>query len=309
MRYVRGQEAILQRESLPELQWIDVRAADGPRSKLLFVPSETARARAPLVLIVPALGMEAGYYDRFATQLAARGFHTAAMDLRGNGSSELRASREVDFGYAEFLRYDLPAGIEAAKAAAPGAPLYLLGHSLGGQLATAFSGIHPEAGHEGLIFVASGTPYYRTWPLPHRAILYLVAHFFPWIANRHGHFPGQRIGFATREARTVMRDWATLVLEGRFRLRNWEGPEIEEAIAEVALPVLSITLEKDIFVPRHVAEHMLSKMPRAMIERWHWDPEAEGLPRTHHVRWPRRAEPVVERIAAWLEERLGDASL
>ncbi|HLV59973.1 MAG TPA: hypothetical protein VKY51_01070, partial [Fredinandcohnia sp.] len=160
-------------------------------------------------------------------------------------------------------------------------------------------------GIRGLIYVASGTPYYRTWPFPQRAILRGVAALFPWLADRIGHFPGERIGFATREARTVMRDWATLLLEGRYRLRNWDGPDIEEAIARVELPVLSITLAKDIFVPPHVAEHMLSKMPRAKVERWHWDPEAEGQERTHHVRWPRRALPVVERIAAWLEARRG----
>lgn len=288
-----------------EIEWIDVRAADGATSKLLFARAAGASTSAPLVAILPALGMEAGYYDRFAGQLAARGIHAAAVELRGNGTSNLRASREVDFGYADFLRHDLPAALRAAREAAPGAPLYLLGHSLGGQLATAYAGIRPEAGIRGMIFVASGTPYYRTWPIPQRAILWFVAHLFPWLADRVGHFPGQRIGFATREARTVMRDWATLLLEGRYRLRNWEGPDVEEAVSRVDLPVFSVTLEKDVFVPPHVAEHMLSKMPRARIERWHWDPESEGLERAHHVRWPRRAEPVVERIAAWLDARPG----
>lgn len=289
-----------------EIEWLDVRAADGPTSRMLL-----ARARepkAPLVLIVPALGMHAAYYDRFAGQLAARGVHAAAMELRGNGTSNLRASREVDFGYRDFLAFDLPAAIEVARRALPDAPLFLLGHSLGGQLATAYSGVEPKAGHRGLIFVASGTPYHRTWPFPQRTLLLMVAGLFPWMADVAGHFPGSRIGFATREARTVMRDWAAIIREGKFRLRNWEGADIEEGVAKVELPILSITLEKDVFVPRHVAEHMLSKMPRARIERWHWDPEAQGEPRTHHVRWPRRAEPVAERIVNWLHDRLSEDS-
>lgn len=294
-------QARMKAEAVPEIEWLDVRASDGPTSKLLLARSSAPRA--PLVLIVPALGMEAGYYDRFAKQLAQGGVHAAAMELRGNGTSNLRASHEVDFGYGDFLTYDLPAAIRVAREAVPGAPLYLLGHSLGGQLATAYAGLRREADLQGLIFVASGTPYYRTWGFPGRPILWIVARLFPWIADRVGHFPGRRIGFATREARTVMRDWATLIRDGVFRLRNWEGPDLEEGIAEVELPILSITLEKDVFVPKHAAEHMLAKMPRARVERWHWDPEAEGLPRTHHVRWPRRAEPVVERIVNWLGAR------
>lgn len=290
---------------IPAIEWLVVRAPDGPTSKLLLARS--AAERGPLVLIIPALGMEAGYYDRFALQLAERGIHAAAMELRGNGTSSLRASRTVDFGYGDLIAKDLPAAIQVARQAVPGAPLYLLGHSLGGQLATAYAGLEPEAGLQGLIFVASGTPYFRTWGVPERQILWLVGRLFPWLADRVGYFPGKRIGFATREARTVMRDWATLLRRGEFRLRAWEGPDIEKAIAGVELPILSITLEKDIFVPKAVAEHMLAKMPRARIERWHWDPEAEGLPRTHHVRWPRRAEPVVARIAGWLHDRRSES--
>lgn len=255
--------ATMKAKATPEIEWIDVQAPDGPTSKLLLARSATGRG--PLVLMIPALGMEAGYYDRFARQLAERGIHAAAMELRGNGTSSLRASHEVDFGYGDLLAKDLPAAIEAARAAVPGAPLFLLGHSLGGQLATAFAGLHPEAALEGLIFVASGTPYYKTWGFPGRQILWVVARLFPWLADRVGYFPGERIGFATREARTVMRDWATLLRRGEFHLRNWEGPPIEAAIRGVELPILSITLEKDIFVPRHVAEHMLAKMPRARV--------------------------------------------
>jgi len=289
-----------------DIEWLDVRAADGATSQLLLV--RAAEPKAPLVVIVPALGMHAGYYDRFAQQLAQRGVHAAALELRGNGTSNLRASRKVDFGYGHFLELDLPAGLEAARRALPEAPLFLLGHSLGGQLVTAYSGLHPEAGHRGLIFVASGIPYYRTWPIPQRTILWMVSYAFPWLAKAVGHFPGRHIGFATREARTVMRDWAEMLRSGHYRLRNWKGPDIEEAVRQVELPVLCITLEGDIFVPRHVAEHMLAKMPRARVKRWHWNPEATGEPPTHHVRWPRRAEAVAERIVKWLNDRLAEES-
>lgn len=291
------------------LEFLEVRTRDGATSQLLLArapappPGQAPAGEPPLVCVIPALGMEAGYYDRFAKELASRGVHVAVIELRGMGSSSVRASRQVDFGYGTHLVEDIPAALAVARGALPGAPLYLLGHSLGGQLATAFAGLHPEAAIEGMILVASGTPYFRTWPFPASLVLRIIAHTFLAIARAVGHFPGKRIGFATREARTVMRDWATLVHEGRFDLVGWDGPDIEAAIATLSLPVLAITLENDIFVPAHVTEHMLAKMPGARVERWHWDPEREGLPPTHHVRWPRRADPIVDRVEAWL--RLG----
>lgn len=294
------------------LEFLEVRTRDGARSRLMLARASVPDAGqgvptdAPLVCVIPALGMEAGYYDRFAKDLSSRGVHVAVFELRGMGSSSVRASREVDFGYGTHLSEDIPAALAVARGAVPGAPLYILGHSLGGQLATAFTGLHPEAAIEGLIFVASGTPYFRTWPFPASWILLGIVHAFLTIARVVGHFPGKRIGFATREARTVMRDWATLVREGRFSLVDWDGPDIEQAISTLTLPVLSISLEKDIFVPRHVTEHMLAKMPRARVERWHWDPEQAGEPPTHHVRWPRRATPIVDRVEAWLQARRRD---
>lgn len=284
-----------------ELETHEVRAPDGVTSRLLLGRAAGRGPDAPLVCVVPALGMEAGYYDRFAERLTARGLHVAVIELRGNGSSSIRASRDVDFGYGTLLTVDIPAALAVIRRELPEAPLYFLGHSLGGQLSTAYVGLHPEAGAEGLILVASGTPHFRTWPFAQGQTLRAIVHAFLAITRVVGFFPGKKIGFATREARTVMRDWATLVLTGRFDLVGWEGPDIEAAIGRIALPVLSITLEKDIFVPVHVAEHMLAKMPRARVQRWHWDPEAAGQPRTHHVRWPRRADPIVERVAAWIE--------
>lgn len=277
---------------------VEITAPDGATSRLFVARAENDEA--PVVLMIPALGMEAGYYDLFAKELADRGMHAAAVELRGNGTSSVRASKEVDFGYATFLG-DLPSALRATSALFPRSPLYLMGHSLGGQLATAYAGLHPDEGIRGLILVASGTPYYKTWPFPASRLLQGIAHVFYLLALLVGYFPGKRIGFATREARTVMRDWSRLVLDGRFRLAGWKGEDIEEAISRISLPILSITLEKDVFVPVNVAEHMLAKMPLARIERWHWDPEAEGLPRTHHVRWPRRSEPIADCIGRWLE--------
>src|SRR5215831_2038510 len=102
-------------------------------------------------LLVPAMGVPAAYYDRFAGQLSAAGFCVTVPDLRGTGDSTPGISRESRFGYADLVD-DLGVVLTATGAEAP----LLIGHSLGGHLAA----LHLALGGDGvgLVLVASGTP-------------------------------------------------------------------------------------------------------------------------------------------------------
>ena len=118
----------------------DASAADGHRWTLLARAPQRPRAR---LLWLPALGVAARHYLPLAEALAARGVDTRLHEWRGNGSSSLRASRTQDWGYRELLALDLPASV--ATLPVDGVPLLLGGHSLGGQLACCFGGLHPHA--------------------------------------------------------------------------------------------------------------------------------------------------------------------
>lgn len=89
-------------------------------------------AAAPLrgqVLIVHGLGEHSGRYAHVARQLAATGFTVAAYDHRGHGRSP--GPRGV-IPAADSLLADLGRMVARLRAAQPGLPLLLLGHSLGG---------------------------------------------------------------------------------------------------------------------------------------------------------------------------------
>ena len=87
------------------------------------------------VLIVHGLGEHIGRYAHVAAQLNAWGWRVAGHDQRGHGAS---AGPRGGLAHADDLLRDLAQVIDAQRAAHPGDPLLLLGHSMGGAVAARF---------------------------------------------------------------------------------------------------------------------------------------------------------------------------
>jgi pimeloyl-ACP methyl ester carboxylesterase len=100
----------------------------------------------PLVLL-HGFGNEAHIYDDFAPRVAPY-YRTVALDLRGHGDSGHDPEARYDY---EFHVRDLERVTEALGIGR----FVLLGHSLGGRIATLFAGSHPQR-MAGLVLVDSG---------------------------------------------------------------------------------------------------------------------------------------------------------
>ena len=92
---------------------------------------DTAAAKA-VVLIVHGLGEHSGRYRHVAETLVDAGYAVAALDHRGHGKSS--GKRVYVKSYDELMR-DLTQFRRMVEAEHPGAPLVVLGHSMGGNLA------------------------------------------------------------------------------------------------------------------------------------------------------------------------------
>jgi alpha-beta hydrolase superfamily lysophospholipase len=87
------------------------------------------------LLLVHGYGEHCGRYDPVGQWFAARGFAVHAYDHRGHGKSEGRVCHVDRFD--EFLD-DLARMLDAVREAEPGRPIFLVGHSMGGLITTAF---------------------------------------------------------------------------------------------------------------------------------------------------------------------------
>ncbi|MFD4372974.1 alpha/beta fold hydrolase [Streptomyces sp. NPDC058486] len=255
---------------------------------------------APVMVVLPAMGMSARNYTPLVRALHRAGMTVVTTDLRGHGESRPVPTRGVRFGYREIVEEDIGAVLRETATAFPEAPVLLLGHSLGGQLGLIHCGLlRPRLA--GVVLVASGSAWYRCFgPVagPRRLLLSQV---YAAVAALLGHWPGERLGFAGREAARLIRDWARQVRTGRYEVPG-AAEAYERALGRVTLPVLAVDVAGDALAPPAAVDHLCAKMPEAAVTRWHYGrDDAEGRP-LDHFRWIRHHHGLIERITAWASQ-------
>jgi len=268
---------------------LPVQADDGHRFALLARVPGQPRAR---LLWLPALGVAARHYLPFAEALAARGVAVYLHEWRGNGSSSLRPSRTQDWGYREILEQDLPASLAQVPTDAA-APLVIGGHSLGGQLACCFAGMHPQR-FARIWLVASGTPYWRTFPAPRGWALPLVYRFLPWLAQRHGVLHGRKLGFGGTEARGLIRDWSRVGLNNHYAAAGM-ATDLEAGMRDLRGRATAVVMAHDWLAPSGSMQGLLARMPGMRAQLSVITAQMLGA-RADHFAWMKTPEAVVEQL-------------
>lgn len=248
------------------------------------------------ILLLPALGTPARYYDRVALQLASQGLDTHTLELRGCGESPLRPARNCDFGFRELLDEDIPSALRMIGAGTDGTPVWLVGHSLGGHLAT-ISANRLASVIDGIALIACGSPWLEAYDAAMRRRIRTLTMLIPVCNALLGYFPGDRIGFGGRQPRRLMRDWRQLALSGRYHAEGIEE-DIEAGIARYAGPVLSLRMADDTFAPATATRAVTDKLVQAVLRESVLDAKTLGAC-ADHFRWARQPEAVVAQLSAW----------
>lgn len=272
-----------------------VTGRDGATSEMRSFTCEAPRA---VVVIVPAMGVAARFYDRFAEALNQHDLQVFVTELRGIGSSSVRAKRGVAFGYHELVEDDLVRAVDEARARSGSLPIHVLGHSLGGHLAILFGGLHRDAVASSIV-VAGGTPWFMNWPLPMRAKVLFGSTVMRGVGLALGHVPGDKLGFGGRESNGVVREWARFVRTNRLEPRGYDRAELARAMEASTIPLLGVSLEGDDWAPRISTDRLCEKLPNAQLTRIHME-QAEFAEKVDHFRWAKSPAPVARVVAEWI---------
>ncbi len=283
----------------PVVEIFTVEASDGHRFEVSLY--RAAQAGAPLLVFLPALGTPGKVYRHLAAALTAQGVQVALTDWRGMASSSMRASRGCDFGYRELVEIDAPALLAELAQRAPGAPLLVGGHSLGGQLGALTAATQPPV--RALVAVASGTVSLPSFSRRLQHGIRLIGTLAAVTGPLLGYFPGARLGFGGREARTLMRDWFHVARTGRYQPVG-SAIDFEAALSKLTIPALTLNFERDTWAPVAAADKLRTKLSGSRSEQWVWGDAECGGNGFDHYSWIRQGDRLAPALTHWIRSNI-----
>lgn len=235
------------------------------------------------VVIGAAMGVPQVYYGDFAAWLAQQGWRVVTFDYRGYGESRpgtrhggLRGFRTNLFDWAR----DYEAVLEWARERQPHGPLYLLGHSLGGQLPGMVRNRHLI---DGMVGVAAGSGYWRHNAPPTRRVAPLLWYLMvPLATPLFGYFPGKRLGAVGDLPAGVIRQWRRWCLNPHYSV-GAEGAAVRASYDAVRFPVLSVALADDEMLSTESMRGLLGLYRHAPRKLVVLAPQQVGVRRIGHL--------------------------
>lgn len=232
------------------------------------------------VLICPATGVAARYYQRYGSWLAARGYAVLALDYRGIGLSRpenLARFRATKFDWGNL---DCEAALAELQRRHPGLPLYGVGHSIGGFAI----GLAPSAVNlQRLFLVGSQYAYWRDYAPRVRWPYFFKWHLFmPAMAVIVGYFPGRRLGWLEDLPAGVALEWGLRYHPQFHRFYSWLphavppalSGELERRLQGFRGDVLAFAMVDDPYATSAATARLLDHYGGSRRLRVHLAPEA-----------------------------------
>jgi acylglycerol lipase len=270
-----------------------LRAADGVPLHYRSWPAPAERA---VLLVSHGLGEHGGRYAALARDLVEHGITTHAIDHRGHGHSGGRRGHVAHFG--EFVR-DFETFRAAIAKEHPTAPLFLLGHSLGGLIAIHHLQTHPEAGYRGAVLSAPLVGIAVQAPRWKVALSGLLSRLLPWLPFHNeietamlSTAPGYE---AEYRADTLLHNTITPRLYTEM-VRAIEGAFAGQERIDLPLLVLAPTADR-VVLPEAVARFAGACPGEVEVRRY------EGF--QHESLNEKDRHQVVADVAGWLNARIG----
>jgi len=206
----------------------------------------------------------------FAATLAGAGLDVVVADFRGHGRSVPPRAGAADWTFDDLVERDLPAIVDAVAAASSCRPgeLTLLGHSLGGLVATAAIGTKTIAPPRTLLLAATGV--WLGGSLRRRAIMT----FYRGVTRVFGYAPirASRVGTAD-EARGYVDQLTGWARDGRWTSRR--GVDYTRALDAIDVPAWAFTGATDWMCTPRDAQAIVGRIrgaaPLRVVGRAHGD--------------------------------------
>lgn len=215
------------------------------------------------VIICGALGVSRKFYKNFAQFLSRNNFSAITFDYRGTGDSNTVLDDE-NLKLEDWGRQDISALIRYAATQDYANKVFLVGHSVGGQLFCLSKDCEQLTG---VILVGASFPYWSRWPFPRRLLMLFFWYvLIPTLSFGRAKFPSRLLGLSNENlpARLITRwgEWArnkNYVVADKFCLDT-------SLFESLNIPVLSYGFDDDTYAPRKAIKKLHQSLKKAAIE-------------------------------------------
>lgn len=254
-----------------------------------------------VVVISSATGVLQKYYTPYALYLAEEGYCVYTFDYFGIGKSSATINQlKKNTSTAEdWGSNDQAAVVEFAKNEI-NAPLYLITHSIGGQIMGFNSNYHLI---DKVIMVASQSGYWKYYEGIHYPKMWLFWYaIIPLLTPLFGYFPAKKLGLFENLPKGMVYQWMQW---GKHREYIFGHINKSDAYFDkFECPILALGFPRDIYAPKAAVDWLVNKYENAVIDRKHLIPEELGIDDVKHFGFfrPKFKESLWKLTKDWIEE-------
>ena len=163
----------------------------------------------------------------------------------------------------------------------------LLGHSLGGHLATLYSQQHQIR----VIGIATGNIGLQYWDFKDKVKILQAVTVFGLFIHLYGYLPGYKIGFGHKEAKGLIQDWCKIALTGKYEHITGQPEHASQNLA------LFIQLIGDEWAPMSSLKGLSQYFSTAQIKQFDLRSSVHG---NQHSAWIKQPTLVIQCICQWI---------
>jgi len=239
---------------------VEITCADGVILRGHYWPTQRQGTSISIV-INPATGVLARYYNRYAQYLADNGLNVLTYDYRGIGASRPAALRRCGYRWRDWGEFDFDAALRWISALRPKDRVAVVGHSIGGFL----PGLAANApAVDRMLTVGAQFAYWPDYAAGNRLRLFLKWHVaMPALTALFGYFPGRRLGWLEDLPAGVAYEWSFRRSRMELSYPASRREEVLNRFTAFTAPIMAVSAPDDIYATPAAVHRGLAYYHRA----------------------------------------------
>lgn len=209
-----------------------------------YTPEQEIRAK---ILLSCATGVPQAFYRRFSEYAAQQGFQVLTFDYRGVAQSAPQQLKGFEMSYLDWGKLDLAGAIDHFSDEK--LPLFLVGHSYGGQALGLTSNHHKVTA---MYCFGTGAGWHGYMPLKEKIKVQVIWNIvFPPLVAFTGYLPWSKFKMGADLPKGVYQEWRKWCKNPTYFFADPEQKELHRLYAAVKTPIYAVAaLDDDWALPK-----------------------------------------------------------